>query len=129
MHKFVTLLAALSFVFLATFGFMAMDRFQTGGVGCLASSGYGGLCAMNNSLAVALFHINFLKSFSQVVVPILVIVLLVILGFAIISLIDSVFGFTFAKNKTLFSIFSKPFLPLSYRFLDWSAVLRENIAA
>ncbi len=129
MRKPVASLAVFSFIFLAVFGFIAMDRFEIGGVGCLASSGYVSLCAMNNPLAVALFHINFLKSFSQAVISIVVAALFVVLGFSVASLTDSVSSFAFAESKTLFSLFRKPFLPLSYRFFDWSAVLRENPAA
>ncbi|MDO8664080.1 MAG: hypothetical protein Q7K44_00795 [Candidatus Liptonbacteria bacterium] len=129
MYKLLASLAALSFVFLAVFGFMAMGQFEIGGVGCLASSGYGSLCAMNNPLAVALFHINFLRSFSQAIIPLLIVVLLAVLGLAVINIIDLIFSFKFVENKSLFSLCRKPFLPLSYRFFDWSAVLRENFVA
>ncbi|OGZ00517.1 MAG: hypothetical protein A3B13_01765 [Candidatus Liptonbacteria bacterium RIFCSPLOWO2_01_FULL_45_15] len=129
MYKFVASLAAFSFIFLAVFGFVAMDsQFETGR-GCLVSSGYGSLCVMNDPLAVALFHINFLKSFSQVTIPLLAIALLAVLGFVGVSLAGLVYSLKFTESKSLFSLFRKPFLPLGYRLLDWSAVLRENIAA
>ncbi len=129
MYKLVASLAAFSFIFLAVFGFMAMDQFEIGGIGCLASSGYGNSCMMNNPLAVALFHINFLRSFSQAVIPLLIVALLAVFGLAGISIIDSILSFQFVESKSLLSLFCKTFLPLRYRFLDWSAVLRENLAA
>ena len=128
MIKPIALLAIFSFILLAVFGFVAMNHQAESGHGCLASSGYGNLCLMNNAFAIAFFHINFLKSFSQAVIPFLAAAFLVVLILGATSQ-NLVLSRVFSEEKKPVFSFRKPFSPPRYRFLDWFAVLRENISA
>ncbi|MBI4085164.1 MAG: hypothetical protein HY432_01500 [Candidatus Liptonbacteria bacterium] len=126
MKTYVALLVAASFIFLGVFGFLAMNTYFGMGHGCLASSAYGNSCMTDNAVAVAMFHIDFLKSFSSAVIPLIFAALFFLFAFA--GILPGLISGLLPAESGSFDSLKKPVFPRRHRFLDWFAVLRENIA-